>query len=114
MKLEIRTNGLKLDDADLNHLEHSLHQALHRFEGRIARAMVYLSDENGPKGGSTDRKLKCVVSVPPAGQVTVQVRDRHLPSAIDRAADRVGFAVGRELDRRRDLRGSLSASGLPT
>jgi ribosome-associated translation inhibitor RaiA len=114
MRLEIRTHGMRLDEADLSHLEQSMHQALHRFEGRIERAMVYLSDENGPKGGGNDRKLKCVLSMPPDGRLTVEVRDHNLPAAIDRMADRVGFAVGREVDRRRDHRGAPSASGLMT
>jgi ribosome-associated translation inhibitor RaiA len=117
MRLEIRTHGMTLDRADLEHLERSMEHALHRFEGRIGRLMVYLSGENcpsNPKATGLDRSVKCVLSMPHSRTVTIAERGRDLAVAIDRAADRAGFAVSRLMSRRKDRRGRLSTSGLPT
>jgi putative sigma-54 modulation protein len=82
MKIEVRGPTFSRSDALRAHAERRLGAALGRFQTHVARATVRLTDVNGPRGGVDQR---CRVSL------TV----RH------RAADRVGAALSRAVDRDR-------------
>jgi hypothetical protein len=77
--------------------------ALGRFSPRIRRVAVYLVDLNGPKGG-VDKRCRLVARLLRSRVVTVEDRDGELTALIDRAADRLGRCVRRELERRHAVR----------
>ena len=86
---------------------------LGRFGDQVRRVSIYLADVNGPRGGE-DKLCRIVVEVLGHGRVVVEDADHDLTVAIDRAADRVGQAVRRKLDRTRlyaNLLGPTSPAG---
>jgi ribosomal subunit interface protein len=103
--MRIRLRGLKIDPTPAieAHTGRRLRFAVGRFAERIEEMIVRFEDLNGPRGG-VDMSCRIVVRLRPGGAVRVEERDEDLYSAIDRAADRVGRAVRRELGRRRTLR----------
>jgi putative sigma-54 modulation protein len=97
MRISIHGRGLGVDGAVLLRVERRLGFALGRFDSRVGRVDVHLSDVNGPRGG-IDKRCRVVVEVLGHGPVVVEGTDASLPAVIDRAADRVGQAVRRRLD----------------
>jgi len=104
MQLEIRSQGLEIDQGLRGSIERRFRFVLGRFGTRIGRVMVYLADVNGPRGG-LDKRCRIVVRLLRAGQVFVEDTDSDLGAVVDRATDRLGLSVRRELERRRE-RGS--------
>ncbi len=112
MRLMIRC--LQVDDAPCrDEVERRFRFALGRFAPRVGRVTITLADVNGPRGGP-DRRCRVVVGLSPRGRVIAEVTDRSYAAASCRAADRAAHAVGRELERRREQRDRLSASGQAT
>jgi len=113
MWLNISGQGPTVDAAVREHVERRLGFALSQFGDRIGRVTVHLTDANEPWGGE-DKRCRVVVEVLGHARVVVEDTDRDLNVAIDRAADRVGQAVRRKLDRARlyaDLTDPKSLSG---
>jgi len=100
MLLDVHGQGLSLDGAVRKHVERRLMFALGRFGDRIGWVTVHLIDTNGPRGG-VDKLCRVVVEVRGCGRTVVENADSDLNAVIDRAADRVGEAVHRNLDRAR-------------
>jgi ribosome-associated translation inhibitor RaiA len=113
MRLEIRHDGVAIDERTRDHIERRLGFALDRFSPRIDHVTVFLSDQNGPRGGK-DERCRVMVNLPASGPVVVDATETELLSAIDRAAHRANHAVGSMLERRRSHRQPISASGQPT
>lgn len=86
-----------------DHVERRLRFALSRFSGRIRRIDVFLSDQNGPRGG-VDKTCRIVVRLGDGGDVVAEVSDVDWVIAVDRATTRIGQSTGREVARRRDAR----------
>ncbi|QDV32939.1 HPF/RaiA family ribosome-associated protein [Tautonia plasticadhaerens] len=103
MQLEIRHDRTPLDAKARDHIERRLGFALDRFSRRIDRVTVFLSDQNGPRGGQ-DLRCRVVVNLPAAEPVVVDATEAGLAPAIDRAAHRARHAVGSLLGRRRSYR----------
>ncbi|RUL88804.1 HPF/RaiA family ribosome-associated protein [Tautonia sociabilis] len=111
MQLEIRHGRGRLDDEARSHIERRLGFALDRFARRVDRVTVFVSDENGPRGGD-DMRCRIVVNLPAEEPVVVDATRSELAAAIDHAAHRACHAVGKVLDRRRDHRhGGGAGSG---
>ena len=106
MRLDIRTRNLDLtlDERTqlLAHAERRLRFGLSRFADRLARVTARLEDVNGPRGG-VDKRVTVTVLLHPRGEVRVEETDAALEVAVDRAADRAGAAVARELARQRPV-----------
>ena len=101
MRLEIRSHDLEFDQELRDSIESRIQFVLGRFCNRITRVTVFLSDLNGPRGG-IDKRCRIVVRLVPAGQVFVEDTDADLGVVVDRAMDRVGQSVRRELERQRE------------
>ncbi len=100
MKIDLRIRGLE-DAAGLKEqVERRLQFALRRFGPEVAQVTVRLSDENGPRGG-VDKRCHLTVRGPRLNTVVIDERSASAEVAIDLAADRVGRAVARLVDRRR-------------
>ena len=83
-------------------VERRLLFALSRFESRIQRTTVVVADANGPRGG-IDKSCRITVKLRRAGDVTITDQDVEVGSCIARAADRVGRAVARAIERTRRI-----------
>jgi len=100
MWLNISGQGLTVDAAVRECVKLRLKFALGRFGEHVGRVTVHLTDANGPRGGE-DKRCRVVVDVLGHAWVVVEDADHDLNVAIGRAADRVGQAVRRKLDRAR-------------
>lgn len=99
MKLDIRGEHLELTDDLRTHAERRLQFVLGRFGQRIARVTMHLTDLKGPRGGVGKQ---CRITVDMPHRLIAEVSDADLYAAIDRAADRLGRTVARELELRRE------------
>ncbi len=106
MQLQVRGRNIELTEALRAHVERRLQFALSRFGQRIGRVLVRLADVNGPRGGD-DKSCHVDVNLFPSGKVLVEDLDADLYAAIDRAAERVGRSVVRELEREREFDASV-------
>ncbi|HYN01865.1 MAG TPA: HPF/RaiA family ribosome-associated protein [Vicinamibacteria bacterium] len=107
MRISVRALGMEATDAIREHVERRLLFAVGRFSGRLEEVNVRLGDANGPRGG-TDKTCRVVAGVGGAGQVVVEDADADLYVAVDRATSRLGRAVARAVDRRREAQGRRS------
>lgn len=101
MRLEIRRKGVSIAASMREYVADHLTTALDRFAQQIGLVKVWLSDVNGPRGG-VDKQ--CLIAVHLAGGKTIRAghADTRFTAAINLATDRVAYAVGRALKRRRD------------
>ena len=106
MKIDVRFRGLEPSAALRDHAVRRVHFHLSRFGHEITSVHVHLRDVNGPKGGLDKH---CQVSVRGRRLPTVTIDDLSgdAYSAVDLAVERVGRAVGRDLERVRAVRGPL-------
>ena len=103
MDIEIRIQGTDLAEAIRRYVARRIRFALGRFAPRMGRVMVRISDINGVRGG-VDQCCHMTVQFPPNGQVVVNQVDADLFTAIDRASERIGEALRREIQRTRNAR----------
>jgi hypothetical protein len=101
MRLEIRGGGLELCAAWQDSIRRRLGLALGRFGSRVGRVTVHLADTASRRGGA-DTRCRIVARLLPGGRVCVEVTDTDPNTALNRAAQRIGPAVGREFLRRQD------------
>ena len=104
MQVDIRARKVEVDDVLRAHIDRRLRFALGRFGERIAKVTVRLEDANGARGG-VDKQCQIDIALRPSGNVIVEDIDADLRTVIDRAADRAGRAVDRDLQRRLGMRG---------
>ena len=103
MEIEIRIQGTDLAEVIRRYAGRRLRFAVGRFAPRVGRVMVRISDINGVRGG-VDQCRHITVEFPPRGQLVVDQVDADLFTAIDRAGERIGQALRREIQRTRDTR----------
>jgi ribosome hibernation promoting factor len=101
MKILIR-GRVRAGAAVRAYVERRLQFSLGRFSRRVERAMVHLDDVNGPRGGE-DKVCRIEVRLRPSGNVFVEESGSVVLAAVAGAADRVGRAVSRALERRRSI-----------
>jgi hypothetical protein len=100
MRMMIRDRGVKMTAEAQERIERSVRAALDRFERRIKTVTIGLTDLNGPRGG-VDKRCRVEVALEPSRVVFVQEDGQDLVATVHAAADRVGFAVARTLQRDR-------------
>jgi ribosome-associated translation inhibitor RaiA len=99
MQVEIRRQGIAIDEETLSHLQKRLDFALGRLDHRVLRVEVHLADEGGQRSG-TSHRCRILVHLKHLPDVMVEDHDAHLTALIDRAVNRAGQVVRRELERR--------------
>ncbi len=104
MEVEISSQNFHVDDETESHVERRMEFALKQFNSWITHVQVHLEDVNGPRRG-IDKKCRILVNIKGGKTIKIEDLDADLISAINRAADRVGQVVGREIDRRREKKG---------
>ncbi|MBL8407810.1 MAG: HPF/RaiA family ribosome-associated protein [Candidatus Accumulibacter phosphatis] len=103
MQIFIQARGFDLS-ADLRkHVERRIHFALDWADQHVRKVSIRLSDLNGPRGGE-DKRCSIQVAVPGAADVLIEDTEPDLYVAIDRAADRAGRTLARQVARQREYR----------
>ncbi|RMF96963.1 MAG: HPF/RaiA family ribosome-associated protein [Planctomycetota bacterium] len=110
MELRVQTRHVNLDSTTRDLLDRRMNFALGQFNGWIHSVDVVLEDVNGPKGG-VDKHCRVLVSLRGGKVIKIEDLDADLVTVINRTADRVSQAVGRELDRRKHRKGGMPAAG---
>ena len=98
MSISIVDRDNLLDDELRPLAERRLRFALSRFDTRITRLELVVSDENGPRGG-IDKSARVSVSLSRASDVVVFEQDSDLARCVSRVADKAGRAVARAIER---------------
>jgi putative sigma-54 modulation protein len=104
MELAIRSQNMNVDEATSSHVERKMLFALEQFDSWITRVAVHLEDVNGPKRG-VDKHCRVLVNIKGGKTIKVEDTDVDMILAVNRAADRLGQVVSREVDRRREKKG---------
>ena len=99
------TNSVEGREALCARLEVAVRERLSRFEARLTRVEMHVSDENGEKGGGHDKR--CVVEARPAGLDPVSVSDQSdsIDQAVAGALDKIMAALDRTFGKLSDLKG---------
>ena len=100
MNLKIQAQDLPLTDVLRQHVATRLAYALNHGRDVVTRIVVRLSDVNGPRGGK-DKCCAIEVRLKGAPALIVEDTQADLHVAIDRAAERIGRTLDRQLARRR-------------
>lgn len=103
MLIAVRNHGVRLSADGRGYAIDRVSQALATVATHIRRVTVYLTDENGPRGG-LDKKCRVAVLLDNGRPVTVEARGRSIAGVLTGAADQAGVRVHDELHRRNDRR----------
>src|SRR5512140_3806144 len=98
MQVEVRIKDTDAAEAVRSYATRRIHFALGRFASRVGRVQVRVSDVNGTRGGA-DQCCHISAERLSSGKVVVEQVDANLFVAIDKAAERVGQAFTREIQR---------------
>lgn len=100
MQVEIHAHGFVLTKDLRAHVEQRLQFALNRFQDRVERVAVHLSDINGPRDG-VDQHCHLQLRLHGLPDIVVKDTEADIHVAVDRAAQRCGRTLGRYLRRTR-------------
>lgn len=98
MRIEIRARHITLTDTLRTHVERRARFAMGRLSDRVRNVTVRLEDINGPRGG-VDKVAKVTVRLEHGKQLTAEAADASFATAVDRALERAGHALGKVLGR---------------
>ena len=96
MRISTRGGGLGWTPALKEHAERRLGFALSRFGNRLGTVTVRILYLNGPRGG-VDKTCRVQLRLAGNESLVVQSTDTDIYAAIDRASERAGRVVAREL-----------------
>jgi putative sigma-54 modulation protein len=113
MDVEVRIQGTDAADAIRIYGTRRIRFALGRFASRVGRVVVRVSDINGVRGG-VDQCCHISAELLPSRKVVLDQVDADLFSAIDRASERLGQALRREIQRTREARTGRESVRAPT
>lgn len=102
MQYEIRTQGFDLTDGLRAHIQRRWQFALDWARHETGRALLRLSDINGPRGGN-DKCCQIRIGLRRMRDVVVVDTAADLYVAIDRAIDRAARTLQRRLSRQREF-----------
>jgi ribosome hibernation promoting factor len=112
MEVEVRIQSVDVADAVRTYAARRIRFALGRVASRVGRVVIRMSDVNGARGG-VDQCCHISAELLPTGKVVLEQTDADLFTAIDRAAERVGQAFRREIQRLRDARSRRESVRVP-
>ena len=110
MHWELKSAAVHASERLKDRIDRRLRLALSRFDSRVDRVVVFLRGVGGPGRGS-DRSVRILARSDGVGIARAMVVDSGWEVAVDRAADRIGVNVARQLirHRRRSSRPSNAA-----
>ena len=100
MEIEVRARHVAVNEDLQKEIERSIGCAIDRHRSRIDRISVYLADLNGPRGG-IDKLCQITADVRGTRPVLILERGDDLAAIVNRAAQRLGYRIGRNIHRRR-------------
>lgn len=103
MLITVREHGVGLSSDGRGYAIDRVGLALATVETHVRRVTVYLSDENGPRGGA-DKKCRVAVALDTGRQVTVETRGDSLLGVVDGAAGKAERVIHEEIHRRNERR----------
>lgn len=107
MQIFINTDrNISLSDAARTGIERDLTRAVDRFDARLTRVEVHLSDINSTRGGDNDKR--CVLEARPSGgkPVAVDHQAASVALAVSGASNKLVSALDRTFGRLDRVRGS--------
>ena len=110
MKPNIQARGFILTESIRKYMELRLAYAVSFANDSIQRVTVHLSDINGPRGGD-DKRCQLVFTLKGLPSVVIEDTESNLYVAIDRAVDRAGRTLARQLERKHEHR-EIRTSGI--
>ncbi|MCC6126398.1 MAG: HPF/RaiA family ribosome-associated protein [Pirellulales bacterium] len=105
MELEIRGQNIRVGGQLNDQIERQMSFAIGQFESWISGVSVQLEDVNGPKGG-IDKQCRILVTLKGGKTLKIEDVDVDFTAAVNRAAGRLGQVVSREIDKRREKKGT--------
>lgn len=105
MEIIVRTRDVEWNDKLQKNVERSIEYAVDRHRSRIYRISVLLADLNGPRGG-VDKLCRLKAKIRGTKPVLILETGDNLLAAVNRAARRLGYRVGRNVERRRTSSGA--------
>ena len=106
MQMDIQCRGFALTEGLRDYAKKRLASSLSHGETHIGRVIVRLSDVNGPRGGE-DKRCHLAVRLKGLPEMVIEDTQADLYLAIDRAAERAGRTLDRQLARsRREVPGA--------
>ena len=111
MHWELKSAAVQSPERLEDRIDRRLRFALSRFGDRIDRVVVFLNDLNGPKGG-IDKSVRILARINGVGLALAMVVDSEWEVAVDRAADRIGTNVARQMIRHRQHSHHRSSAGV--
>ncbi len=103
MQIFIQARGFDLSAGLREHVERRIHFALDWAHQHVHKVSIRLSDLNGPRGGK-DKCCSIQVGVLGTADVLIEDIEPDLYIAIDRATDRAGRTLARQVARQRERR----------
>jgi putative sigma-54 modulation protein len=103
MQVRIHSHGIHADNELRRSIERRLDLSLGRFGPRIQEVRVWLSDDNGPRGG-VDKTVRLELDLSGARELRVEQTATSWREAVDVATGRMGRTAAREIERRRNRR----------
>ena len=100
MQWELKAAAVHAPEGLKDRIDRRLRFALSRCDSRVDRVVVFLKSLNGPKGG-IDKSVRILARMEGVGIALAMVVDSEWEVAVDRAADRIGVNVARQLIRHR-------------
>jgi hypothetical protein len=95
VKIQVNSDSsIRVDQRMIDFVESHVQGALQRFDARLTRAEVHLSDRNATKGGADDKR--CLIEARPAGQDPIAVEE--LAASLDLAVRGATHKMQRLLD----------------
>lgn len=104
MMVNIQGHGFSITPALEEHVRRRLGTALARHVPHLQRVVVRLGDENGPRGG-VDKYCRIEVHLHETPAAVARDVGTDLYATVDRAAERLGRIVVKQIDRTRQVRG---------
>ena len=110
MHIEIKSRGFEMTPGLRNYIMRRFTRPLDFARGRAHRASVYLTDENGPRGG-VDKRCRIAITLNGRSPLVIWDTQEDMYQAIDRAAKRAVNALSRRMAhaRRKRQRGPRHA-----
>lgn len=99
MHLDIRRQGIDIDETSRDRLQRRVDFALGRLGKHVSRVWVHLASEDGGLAG-IDKRCRVLVRMQHLPDVLIEDHDSDLNKVIDRAVNRAGLTVRREIGRR--------------
>ena len=109
MRIQIVSRKLRCTETTKDYICRRVHFALGRFVEAIRGVQVYLSDENGPRGGE-DKRCRVLVTLGQGEPLVVESRGENVSDVVDRSMQRASRAISRFFGRkapRLDMGGNL-------